>query len=115
MPLTRIVGVFLLTADTNDICSAHVALQQAGPGFYRCTPLSAAAADSTITINDGKSDIVSAEPIPVKAAAVTFPEFDKSADFSWTWFSGRSDRPLINVVDGTNAEMAIIVEKLPAR
>lgn len=112
MPLVKKQAVFLLTADTSDILASQIALQNAGPGVYRITPLAAAAADATFTVNDGDSDIISLEPMPVKAAAVTFPEFDKSADISWVWVSNRSDRALIDVIDGTNAEMAILVEKL---
>ncbi len=112
MPLVKKQAYLQLTADTNDILASHIAMQNAGPGVYRITPLAAAAADGTFTVNDGDSDIISLESIPVKAAAVTFPAMDKSADLSWTWVSNRSDRALINVVDGTNAEISVLVEKL---
>lgn len=112
MPLARIQGLFQVTADVTDLCSSHIALQQAGRGMYRLTILAAAAADGTFTINDGTSDIVSLEPIPVKAAAVTYPQLEKSEDVAWTWYSHRTDRPLINIVDGTNGEIVAFVEKL---
>lgn len=111
MPLVRIQGVFLLTADTADICSTHQALKNAGSGRYRITPLAAAAADATFTVNDGKADVISAEPIPVKAAAVTYPQFDRSADLSWT-VDIRGDRLDMDVVDGTSGELAILIEKI---
>lgn len=111
MALVRRQGVFLLTADTSDICSAHQALKNGGSGRYRITPLAAAAADATFTVNDGKSDVIALEPIPVKAAAVTYPAFDRSADLSWT-VDIVGDRLDMDVVDGTNAEMAILIEKI---
>ena len=101
-----------ITADTNDILSGNSALQSGGPGLYRITPLAAAAADATFTVNDGNANVVDAQPIPVKAAAVTFPAFDRGSDQFWIVRLVRGERLLVDVTDGTNAEIAIVVEKI---
>ena len=73
-PLRRPQGYELVTADTTDVFANHSGLQGAGPGVYRLWIVAAAAADGTFTINDGRGDIVTSESIPLRAAAVTYPE-----------------------------------------
>ncbi len=104
---------FLVTADTTDLLANDQILGNLGHGVYRVTAVAAAAANGTITINDGNSDVVSLAAIPVRGAAVTFPEVRKNEDRGWiVEFVGRGPNLVINIVDGTNAEIAIVVEKL---
>lgn len=105
--------LFLVTADTTDLLAGDQILGNTGRGVYRVTALAAAAADGTITINDGNSNVVDAAPIPLKGAAVTYPDYDKSKDKGWiVEYVGNGPNIPINVVDGTNAEIIVVVEKL---
>lgn len=102
-----------MTADVTNLLANDQIMGDLGAGQYAVTAVSAAAADGTITINDGVSAVVDAAPIPVRAAAVTFPEIRKNEDRRWIVdFVGRSGTLPINVVDGTNCEIGIVVEKL---
>ena len=104
---------FLITADDTNVLANDQILGDLGQGFYAITALSAAAADSTISINDGVANVVDLAPIPVRAAAVTFPEVKKNEDRRWiVRYVGRGAAPVINVLDGTNAEIALVVEYL---
>lgn len=104
---------FLITADNTDVLSGDQILGNLGSGRYAVTAVSAAAADGSITINDGISDVVSVAPIPVRAAAVTFPEVRKNEDRRWIIdFGGKGPSLPINIVDGTNCEIALVVEFL---
>lgn len=86
-----------------------------GKGRYAVTPVAAAAADGTLTIADGLTDVVSLAEMPVRAAAVTFPEIRKNEDRRYVVdYVGRGATLPIDVVDGTNAEIAILVEFLGA-
>lgn len=106
-------AIFLVTADTTGLLANHTMLGDLGHGLYAVTALSAAAADGSITISDGRAQVVNAEPIPVRAAAVTFPEIRKNEDRRWlVQYAGRGATLPINVSDGTNAEIAILVEFL---
>lgn len=106
---------FLITADDVNVLANDQILGDLGKGRYAITALSAAAADGSISINDGISNVVDVAPIPVRAAAVTFPEVRKNEDRRWIVdYIGRGAAPVINVVDGTNCEIALVVEFLGA-
>lgn len=107
--------IFLVTADTTDVLANDQVLGNLGVGKYAVTCISAAAADGTITINDGISDVISLAAIPVRAAAVTFPEVRKNEDRRWIVnFNGRGPNLPITIFDGTNSEIALLVEFLGA-
>ncbi len=113
MPLNNPWKEFLVTADTTGLLANDQILGDLGHGTYAITAVAAAAADGTITINDGISAVVNAAPIPVRAAAVTFPEVRKNEDRRWiVAYKGRGATISIDVVDGTNAEIAVVVEYL---
>lgn len=100
---------FLLTADNTDVLSGDDMLGSLGPGFYGICPISAAANDSTLTVNDGKANVINAVSIPVRAAAVTSPEIKKNEDKPWIIRYEGADHPVINIADGTNGEIAVRV------
>lgn len=105
--------IFLVTADTTDVLANDQVLGNLGNGRYAVTCLSAAAADGTITLNDGRSDVLSLAAIPVRAAAVTFPEVKKNEDRRWIIdFEGRGPNLPITIFDGTNSEISLLVEFL---
>jgi nitrate reductase cytochrome c-type subunit len=115
MPLTNPWKTFLVSADTTGVLANDQVLGDLGKGTYAITAVSAAAADGTITINDGISDVVSLAAIPVRAAAVTFPEVRKNEDRRWIInYIGRGPTIPINIADGTNAEISLVVEFLAA-
>jgi len=71
MPLIRPSAYVTVMAVTNDILANVVQLQNAGPGDYCITPLqndpstSAVLAPlATMTVNDGRANVLSGEPIP---------------------------------------------------
>lgn len=111
MPASSIAHLFI-TADTNDILSSHPQLKNAGPGTYLLWIMSAAAADGTWSFNDGKTPVVSAEPIPVRAAAVTYPEIKVNEDLPTKLVVVQGLRPIIDIVDGTNCEIAVKIQKV---
>lgn len=105
--------LFLLTADNSNVLGGDQILGDLGAGRYAVTGLAAAAADATVTLNDGISDVVSLAAIPVRAAAVTFPEVRKNEDRRWIIdYNGRGPTLPINFADGTNAEVSLLVEFL---
>jgi len=113
MPLNNPWKEFLVTADDTNLLANDQILGDLGEGLYAVTALSAAASDGNISINDGRTDVVFQAPIPVRAAAVTFPEVRKNEDRRWlVAYTGKSGTPVINVVDGTNCEIAVVVEFL---
>lgn len=113
MPLVNKSKLFFVTADTTDVLANDSMLGNAGRGTYRVTALAAAAADATITINDGNSNVVDAASIPVKAAAITYPDVHKSDDHAYVVaYVGNGPNLPINIVDGTNAEITLLVEKI---
>lgn len=106
---------FQVTADTTNLLANDQVLGDLGKGRYAVTALSAAAADGSITLNDGISAVVNAAAIPVRAAAVTFPEVRKNEDRRWIVdYRGRGATMPIDVIDGTNCEIGIVVEFLGA-
>jgi hypothetical protein len=113
MPLRNPWKEFLVTADTTNLLANDQILGDLGQGTYAITAVAAAAADGSITVNDGISDVVSAAATPVRAAAVTFPEVRKNEDRRWiVAYAGRGATIPITVSDGTNAEIAVVVEYL---
>ncbi len=116
MPLVNPWKEFLITADDTNVLTNDQILGDLGKGRYAVTVVAAAAADGSISINDGVSNVVDSAPIPVRAAAVTFPEVRKNEDRRWLVdYVGRGAAPVINVSDGTNAEIALVVEFLGAQ
>lgn len=115
MPLKNKWKEFLVTADTTNLLANDQILGQLGRGRYAITALSAAAADGSISISDGAVDVVAAAAIPVRAAAVTFPEVRKNEDRRWIVdYMGQIGTIPIDIVDGTNSEIAVVVEFLGA-
>lgn len=115
MPLLNPSKVFFVTADTTDLLANDQILGNKGRGVYKVTALAAAAADATITISDGNSNVVDAASIPVRAAAVTYPELKGSDDPYWlVHYVGNGPNLPINIVDGTNAEIVVHVQKVKA-
>lgn len=105
-----VVAPFKATADVTDLLSTHTYFQSCGPGRFRVWVVCAAANDGTITINDGVSNFVNLDPIPVRAAAVTGPEIRKNEEFAYEFTSKAPDRPRIDLVDGTNAEISLEIQ-----
>jgi hypothetical protein len=104
---------FQVSADTTNVLANDQVLGDLGQGRYAITAIAAAAADATITINDGVSAVVSTAAIPVRAAAVTYAENRKNEDRRWVVdYVGRGATIPIDVVDGSNAEVGLIVEYL---
>lgn len=112
MPLVSLWEPVLVTADTNDILSTSDIFQALGRGKYRIWAKAAAATDATITVNDGKQNVINAHPILTGDVGSTFPEMDLSGDKWYTVDYIGSLRPIINIIDGTNGEIVIIVEKI---
>lgn len=113
MGLVTLLKFFFVTADVTDLLASDQVFGGLGPGRYRVTAIAAAAADATITINDGKSNVVDAAPIPVRGAAVTYPEIRANEDRGWVVdYIGRGPNLVINISDGTNAEIVVCVEKI---
>lgn len=111
--LTNPWKYFQVTADTTNVLANDQILGDLGKGTYAVTVISAAAADGSITISDGISQVVDAAPIPVRAAAVTFPEIRKNEDRRWVVaYNGRGATIPIDIVDGTNCEIGLLVEYL---
>lgn len=107
--------LFHITADNADVLSGDTTMGNYGKGRYAITAIAAAAADGTISVNDGSRNVVDLMTIPVRAAAVTFAEVRKNEDRRLIVdFVGQGAAPVINVVDGTNAEIALVVEFLGA-
>jgi hypothetical protein len=112
MPLVNLWEPILVSADTNDILSASDIFQALGKGTYRVTAKAAAAVDATITINDGKQNVVNAHPVLTGDVGTTYPEMDLSGDKWYTILYTGSLRPIIDIVDGTNGELVVIVQKV---
>lgn len=106
---------FQITADNTNVLANDQVLGDLGQGRYAVTALSAAAADGAITLGDGTVNVLDAAPIPVRAAAVTFPEVRKNEDRRWIVdYRGRGPTLPINILDGTNCEIGLVVEFLGA-
>lgn len=103
---------FLITADNTDLLNGDPLLGAQGKGWYRVTARAAAAADATISIDDHNGTILDTVPIPVRAAAVTYPEVKENEDASWTFYTANDQHPKISILDGTNAEITVRVRFL---
>lgn len=109
MPLRTIEKYFLESADNADVLSGDPQLGNLGKGRYDVIIMAAAAADATFTLSDEKTEVLSLCPIPVRAAAVTYPEIKFNEDRAFTIGYNGPTHPTIAVVDGTNAEMVVWV------
>lgn len=104
---------FFISADQNDVLASDQILGNLGTGRYKVWAVQAAASDGAITINDGVSNVVDSAAIPVRAAAVTYPEIRYNEDKCWVVdFIGRGPNLVINIADGTNAEIVLTVQKI---
>lgn len=110
--LLTIWKLFQVTADTTNLLANDQVLGDLGKGVYGVTAI-ADVVDTDISLFDGKSAIVQNAPIPVRVAAVTYPEMRKSEDFEHivrTKTAGAALR--INLLDGTSGDMVILVRAL---
>ena len=107
MSLKTIEKYFQVTADNSDVLSGDAQLGNLGPGLYDVVLIAAAAADATVTLSDELQVILSASPIPLRAAAVTYPEIRFNEDRGWTVAYNGPTHPTINVSDGTNGEVVV--------
>lgn len=113
MPLISKRKVFFVTADTTNLLANDNELGACGRGLYRIWAVAAAAADATITVRDANSAVLNAVSIPVKAAAVTYPDINRQEDPYWdVRYNGAGDVLPIDIADGTNAEITVTVEYL---
>ena len=104
---------FYITADTNDILSGDEVLGDTGAGVYRVWAAQAGAVDATISIRDGKSTFLNAATIPIKAAASTAPAIETDRDIFWECvYDGNGPNLPIDIADGTNGEISVLVEYL---
>ena len=127
MPLIRPAAYVTLTATTNDILANVVQLQNAGPGDYCITPLQNDAHNggnfppATMTVNDGRANVLSGEPIPT---SLPYDNFGQGATTAAPYFQAgqkqyfvrcvQGQRLIINVggsVSGNVNKVGIFVEK----
>jgi hypothetical protein len=112
MPLVKKWKFFQITADSTNIVANDQVLGDLGKGRYRVTAI-ADVTDATITISDGKTNVLDAAPIPIRAASVTYPQMLRSQDYSWTIdYQGSAAAIPIDVVDGTSGDIVVKVEKM---
>ena len=123
MPLIRPSAYVTLTATTNDILANVVQLQNAGPGDYCITPLqtdSVASAGTfpgaTMTVNDGRANVLSGEPIPTSQYSGSIYQAPTFLEGNKQYFVRvvQGQRLIINVggtVSGTANKVGIFVEK----
>lgn len=107
MPLRTIEKYFRITADTADVLSGDAQLGNLGKGRYDVVAIAAAAADATMELSDEIQVVLSACPIPVRAAAVTYPEIRFNEDRAFTIGYNGPTHPIINIVDGTSGEIMV--------
>lgn len=101
--------MFLVTADTTGLFSGDQVFSSFGKGYYGITVIAAAAADSTYTVNDGRSDVLSLVSPAVRAAAVTFANPRAIDDHEHVvYYSGEGPTMPVNLVDGSNAEITVL-------
>lgn len=102
---------FLVTADVTNLLANDQVLGDLGPGVYGVIAIGAAAADAVITINDGISNVLDAASPGVRAAAVTYPNMRRLDDSEWVVrYVGQAATIPIDILDGTNTELAVIVK-----
>lgn len=102
---------FIKTADDTNILSGDTELGQLGKGKWRVWA-AADDSDATITIKDEKGVILNAAPIPVgQAGADGYPIFRRNEWLFWEFtYGGAEAAPVIDVTDGTDANIALVVE-----
>jgi hypothetical protein len=105
MSLKTVEKYFQVSADNSDLLSGDPQLGNLGPGLYDVIVIAAAAADGTMALSDEKQVILSAMSIPVRAAAVTYPEIKFNEDKMFTIAYNGPTHPTIALLDGTNAEL----------
>lgn len=104
--------IFYISQDETDYLAGDNELGSLGTGRYRIWAKSTAA-DSTISVSDGSQLVLNAVPIPVGAAEVTYPKFERDRDIFWEVnYNGRGPNIPINIVDGTTGKITLVVEKL---
>lgn len=101
--------LFLVTADVSGLFSDDQVMGSFGKGYYGVTVVAAAAADSTYTANDGRSDVLSAVSPAVRAAAVTYPNPRALDDFEHViYYEGEGPTMPLNISDGSNCEIIVL-------
>jgi hypothetical protein len=112
MPLLSKWKFFQITADATNIVANDQVLGDLGKGTYKITAI-ADVADATITISDGKTNVLDAAPIPIRAASVTYPQMLRSQDYAWTVnYQGSAAAIPIDIIDGTGGDIVVKVEKV---
>lgn len=101
--------MFLVTADTTNLFSGDQVFGDLGKGIYGITVVAAAAADSTYTVYDGKTNVLDAVSPAVRAAAVTFPNYRQLDDSEHIIrYSGEGPTMQVDLIDGSNAEIVVV-------
>lgn len=112
MPLLTEWKYFQITADANNIVANDQVLGDLGKGVYEVSAI-ADVADATISIFNGRSAIIDSAPIPIRAAAVTYPEMRRSEDNIWRVVNKSAGANLrINVTDGTSGDVVVKVRRV---
>lgn len=112
VPRRRVIlqKLFLVTADVTGLLSGDQVFGDLGKGIYGITVIAAAAADSTYTVNDGKTAVLSAVSPGVRAAAVTYPNYRQLDDYEHLIrYIGEGPTMPVDLADGTNAEIIVIM------
>lgn len=105
-----LVKMFLVTADVTGLLAGDQVFGDLGKGIYGITVVASAAADSTYTVNDGKSNVLDAVSPAVRAAAVTFPNYRQLDDYEHVVrYRGEGSTLPVDLVDGTNAEIVVVM------
>lgn len=113
MPLLKKAKFFYLTADDANLLSGDQVLGACGKGTYRIRINQTGAVDGTITVNDGNSDVLYQMVIPLASAASTGPGINVREDPYWdVRYVGNGYTLPINIADGTNGEISVLVEYL---
>lgn len=115
MPLMRSTKhkVFHVTADTTNLLANDKELGSCGKGVYQIWAKAAAAVDATITVKDGDSAVLDGVAIPTDTAGSTYPPIRLSDDIYWkVRYVGNGDTIPIDIADGTNGEVTVLVKYL---
>lgn len=104
--------LFQLTADTNNILANDQVLGDLGKGIYEVTGI-CDVADGAISLFDGRSAILDSATLPIRIAAVTYPEMRRSEDIVWRVRTKTAGAVLrVNVLDGTSGDLVIKVKAI---
>jgi len=112
MPLSTLKARVKVSADTNDIFGSHQAVKNAKGVRWRIYAWATGANDASISINDGESDVVSAEGIATVTAGTTGPVCDYAMAQTYDITTKNNEVPTIDIVDGTNAEIVVELARL---